>query len=150
MKTVCSHALLALLLMLALGQALPIQPLYAQEGETLSIGEVIKNIDPATATKAQIKVYFDKVKGKQARGEGTVTDVLPPGGWSREYFRVTILTPGSKPEKGYNVVLYTTQDTVSDLKMNDKISFEGKIHKTSSFKGGSVDVIGTYKKAGAQ
>ena len=144
------HALLVMMLMLGLWQSLGVPVLHAQEGEVLRVDEVIKNTDPATMTKAQIKAYFDKVKGKEARGEGTVTDVLPPGGWVRDYFRVTILTPASNPEKGYNVVLYTKQEAVSDLKMNDKVSFEGKLHRISSVKGGSVDVVGSYKILGAK
>jgi hypothetical protein len=150
MKRTSGYAWLALFLMLAFCQFLSVPAIYAQEGGALNIDEVIKNTDPATATKAQIKTYFDKVKGQQARGEGVVVDVLPPGGWSREYYRVTILTPASKPAKGYNVVLYTTQDTLSDLTLNEKVSFEGKLHRTSPFKGGSVDIVGTYKKLEAK
>ena len=123
----------------------------AEEAEILNIDEVIKNTDPATATKAQIKEYFNKVKGKTAKGEGTVVDVLPPGIASRGMPRITILTAASKPQKGYNVVLITAQpEAESELQINDRIAFEGKIERMSSFKGTSVDIAGTYKKIARQ
>jgi len=123
----------------------------AEEAKILTIDEVIKNTDPATATKAQIKEYFNKVKGKTDKGEGTVVDVLPPGIMSRGMPRITVLTAASKPEKGYNVVLLTAQaEAGSELQINDRIAFEGKIERISSFKGTSVDIVGTYKKIAGQ
>jgi hypothetical protein len=37
---------------------------------------------------------------------------------------------------------------MSELKINDRVSFEGKVHALSSIRGVSIDVIGTYKKLG--
>lgn len=141
-----NRVLLILLSLLLAGQYILLPPASAQE-QAMNIDEVIKNTDPTKFTKAQINEYFKQVKGKAARGEGKVVDVLPPRVGSRGMLRVTILTAASKPEKGYNVVLLTTQsEAVSELKMNDHISFEGKIDKISTFRGTSVDLIGTYRK----
>jgi TolB-like protein len=46
------------------------------------------------------------------------------------------------------VVLYTRKEALSELNTNDRISFEGKIENISTVKGGSVGVIGDYKKSG--
>jgi hypothetical protein len=47
------------------------------------------------------------------------------------------------------VVFYTDKEkAMSELTMNDSISFEGKVRGLSSIRGVSIDVIGTYKKLG--
>jgi|GEM_PF-2708581 len=146
MRTMRNQVLLIALALLIAGQHFALPLAKAQE-QAMDINEVIKNTDPAKATKAQINEYFKQVKGKIAKGEGKVVDVLPPRVGSRGMLRVTILTPVSKPEKGYNVVLLTTQsEAVSELKMNDQITFEGRIDKISTFRGTSVDLTGTYRK----
>jgi len=146
MKRTFVYAIFALLLLFAVCQSFRIQGIYAQQGEVLSIDDVIKGTDPATKTKAEIDSYFDQVKKKDARGEGIVVDVLPGRKLSPHDARVLILTPASTPEKGYNVVLFTNEQALTELTKNDRISFEGNINMKSAYKGGSIDVIGTYKK----
>ncbi|MEW6067220.1 MAG: hypothetical protein AB1610_02855 [Nitrospirota bacterium] len=126
---------------------LDINKAKADEIAFLNIDEIMKNIDPAKFTKAQIKEYHKNITGKQAKGEGVVVNVLPG---KRDRHRVTILTPASKPEKGYNVVLYTTMDAPSDLHLNDRILFEGEVGRLSTFRGASVDIHGSYKKIGTE
>ena len=106
---------------------------------------IIKNVDPDKVTKAEFKEYFKTIEGKKAKGEGIVVNILHGG---KERHKVTILTPASEPEKGYNVVLFTTQDAPSDLKQNDKVIFEGEVVRVNPYKGASVDLQGTYKKVG--
>lgn len=123
-------------------QSFVVRSVVAQEGAVLDVNEIIKNVDPTKFTKAQIKEYYKSVEKKQARGEGIVVNVLG----KKERYKVTILTPASNPEKGYNVVLYTTQDATSELNMKDRIVFEGEVGRMSTFRGVSVDIHGTYKK----
>jgi len=125
----------------------PSNTLHAEEGKVLKIDEVIKNIDPDTTSKAQFKAYFEDVKGKLAKGEGKVVNILPG---KEGHARVAILTPASNPEKGYNVVLYTGQDAPSELQKNDRVMFEGEIDRVNAFKGASIDIHGTYKKTGGK
>jgi len=146
MRRTFAYGTFALILIFALCQSFHIQAIYAQQGEVLSIDDVIKGTNPATKTKAQIDSYFKQVKEKDARGEGIVVNVLPGRKLSSHDARVLILTPASKPEKGYNVVLFANEQALSELKKNDRVSFEGKINMRSPYKGGSIDVIGTYKK----
>lgn len=114
---------------------------YAEE-KALSLQEVLKNLDPSTHTKAELKEYHSSIKGASVSGSGTVVNVLPPGRGIKQT-RVTILTSDKAPEKGYDVVLYTTQDA-SSLKMGQKIKFSGTIGRFSTFKGLSVDVMGEF------
>ncbi len=115
---------------------------YAEE-PVLNVDEVIKNVDPDTTTKSQFKEYFKTIEGKKVAGVGKVVHVLPGGSNTN---RVTILTKASEPEKGYNVVLYTSQDAKSELSKDDKITFEGQISRVNPYKGASIDIIrGTYK-----
>jgi hypothetical protein len=137
-----------MILTFAVWQSFGPRSISAQEDQVLNLDEVTKNTDPATATNAQIKTYSEQVKGKQDRGEGVVVDILPPRARSADQARVTILTPASNPGKGYNVVLYTSKEAMSELKISDKVSFEGKIQAISSIRGVSIDVMGTYKKLG--
>ena len=148
MKRILAYATLMMIPMFAVCQSFGPRSIYAQEGQVLNIDEVIKNTDPVTVTKAQIKTYFNQVKGKDARGQGVVVEVLPGRMRAADQVRVAILTPASKPDKGFNVVLYTNKEAMSELKINDKVSFEGKVHAISSIRGVSIDVIGTYKKLG--
>lgn len=137
-----------LLLMAAIAvfyQSFIVSSVVAQEGAVLDVDEIIKNVDPTKFTKAQIKEYCKGIEKKQAKGKGTVVNVLPG---KKERHRVTILTSASKPEKGYNVVLYTTMNAPSELNINDRIVFEGEVGRVSTFRGASVDIHGTYKKAG--
>lgn len=120
---------------------------YAEEAALLNVNDILKNVDTAKFTKAQIKDYYETVQDKNAKGEGIVVNVLPG---KRDRHRVTILTPASKPEKGYNVVLYTTQNAPSELNKNDKIVFEGEVGRLSTFRGSSIDIHGTYRKSGAK
>ncbi len=121
--------------------------IYAEEVDLLNVNDILKNVDTEKFTKSQIMDYFDKVKKKNAKGEGVVVNVLPG---KRDRHRVTILTTASKHEKGYNVVLYTTLDAPSELNKNDKIAFEGEVGRLSTFRGSSIDINGTYKKLGAK
>ncbi len=114
-----------------------------EKEKVIDVNEIIKQIDPTKYTKAQIKEYYKSIRGKYAKGEGVVVNVLPG---RRGRHRVTVLTSASKPEKGYNVVLYTTQDAPAELKLNDRISFEGTVGRISTFRGASVDIKGKYTK----
>jgi hypothetical protein len=121
------------------------QPAQCYGGEqALNADDVIKNVDPSVVSKAQFKEYFRDVEGKKVKGQGLVVNVLG-GGLSR--YRISILTPASEPEKGYNVVLYTSQDAGDELKKGDKVSFEGEITRVNPYRGASLDIHGTYKRA---
>ncbi|MFZ3138108.1 MAG: hypothetical protein WA126_12045 [Thermodesulfovibrionales bacterium] len=135
---------LILVIVMTIGfQFINIMAVYAEES-VLDVNEIIKHCDPIKYSRAQFKEYYNSIKGKTAKGEGTVVKVLP----GRKENRVTIYTPVSNPDKGYNVVLYTIQDATSELKPDDRISFKGEVGKISSFEGESVDIHGTYKKSG--
>jgi len=116
---------------------------YAAE-KALSIQEVLKNLDPATHTKAEIKNYHSSIKDAPVSGSGKVVNVLPPGRGIKQT-RITVLTSDKAPEKGYDVVVYTTQDA-SGLKIGQSIKFTGTIGRISTFKGLSVDVMGEFSE----
>lgn len=111
----------------------------------LSVAEILKKTDASANTSADIKHYSRGVKGRFASGKGQVVDVLDG---RREGHRVTILIDGTKTAKGYNVVLYTNQNAPAELKMNDKVKFSGVVGRISTHRGTSVDITGTYEKAG--
>jgi hypothetical protein len=115
---------------------------YAQDKQ-LPVNEVIEKVDATKYTKAEIKDYHATIKGKKAEGTGKVVNVLPG---KRDRHRVTILTRASNPEKGYNVVLYTTMNAPSELKIGDEIKFKGEIGRLSTIRGSSIDIIGSYEK----
>lgn len=121
-------------------------PVYAED-KLLDIDEVIRNVDPEKINKAQFKEYFKDINGEKAKGGGIVIRILPS---SQGLNRVAVLTPASNPGKGYNVVLYTIQPASAELKENDKVLFEGKITRVNPYEGASIDIHGTYQKAGAK
>ncbi len=108
----------------------------------LAVSEIVKKLDDSKQTSAAIKGYTKEIKGKQAEGTGKVTDVLDG---RRDKHRVTILSDGSKPEKGFNVVLYTTMNASAELKKDQKIKFKGEVGRVSSFRGTSIDIHGDYE-----
>ncbi len=116
--------------------------LFAEE-KTLDVDTILINIDPDKVNKAQVKEYFKEVHGKIAKGEGKVINILPG---SKENSRIRILTPASTPEKGYNVILFTTQDATSEISIGDIIIFEGIVERINAFQGASLDIHGTYQK----
>ncbi|MBM4137231.1 MAG: hypothetical protein FJ241_10440 [Nitrospira sp.] len=134
-------AFLLIAAMVFFPQSFVVKSVIAQEGAVLDVNEIIKNVDPAKFTKAQIKEYYKNVEKKQAKGEGIVVNVISGKG----KHKVTILTPASNPEKGYNVVLYTTQNA-TELNMKDGITFEGEVGRLSTWKGASIDIHGSYRK----
>jgi hypothetical protein len=134
--------LIIILLMPIIYQSIPC---YAAEDALLNVDNIIKNVDPDKITKAQFKEYFKTIEGEKAKGEGKVVNVFPIG---KNNYRIMILTSASEPEKGYNVVLYTTQDVSSELGKNDKITFVGEVRRVNPYKGASIDIYGTYKKTG--
>ncbi|GBD99957.1 hypothetical protein BMS3Abin07_02004 [bacterium BMS3Abin07] len=119
---------------------------FAGSAPALDVNTVIRQLDPAVNTRARIKKYFRSIKGRKVRGKGKVVNVL--GGRSR--ISVTILTSATKPRKGYNVVIYTKQDAISELYIHDRLSFEGVLFKYSAFGGGSIAIKGVYKKLGQE
>ena len=110
----------------------------------LAVTEVLKKVDSAKHTSAEIKEYYKSIKGKEAEGRGKVIDVLKG---RRDRHRVTILTAAGKPKKGYDVVLYTEMNAPAQLKKGQTIKFKGEIGRISSFRGTSVDIHGGYEKA---
>jgi len=114
----------------------------AYAGDVLDVNTIIKSIKPDTMTKVQIKEYYSSVKGKTAKGSGKVVDVSP----GRGKYKITILTSASNPPKGYNVVLYGKGDAPTNLNKGQTIKFEGEVGRISTFRGLSVDIIGSYSK----
>lgn len=108
----------------------------------LAVSDIVKKLDDSKQTSAGIKGYVKEIKGKQAEGTGKVVDVLDG---RRDKYRVTILTDGSRPGKGFNVVLYTTMNASSDLKKDQKIRFRGEVGRVSSIRGTSIDIHGEYE-----
>jgi hypothetical protein len=145
MKKYYIYLMLVVLVILA-NQMITSFPVHAAD-KMLNIDEVIRNVDPEKINKAQFKEYFRDIDGQTAKGEGIVVSILPG---SRGTSRVAILTPASKPEKGYNVMLYTAQDVSAELEKDDKVLFEGKITRVNPYEGASIDIHGTYQKAGAK
>lgn len=124
-------------LALCLLQAVSLPVVIAGGNTVLAIDEVLRNVDPAKVTKWEVKEYWREINGKKVKGEGTVVHVLPlPEGGER----IAVLAPGSNPEKGYNVMLYVTQEPPLDLRENDRISFEGEISRLSAYMGALIDV----------
>ena len=116
----------------------------AEPQKTLAASDVVERLDQSKYTTAQIKDYLKTVEGARIKGEGKVVNVL---GGKPGKMRVTVLTPGSKPQKGYNIVLYTGQNAVAELNINDPISFEGELGKASFIRGASIDVkAAAYRK----
>jgi hypothetical protein len=129
-----------LFLVLSLYVLCQVLTVYAEESP-LNVNDIIKRLDPGVITKAEFKEYFRTIEGKKARGGGQVVHVLPSGD---NLFRIMILTSASSPEKGYNVVLFTSQNALYELHENSKIIFEGKISRVNPYKGASIDINGTY------
>ncbi|NJD56222.1 MAG: hypothetical protein FIA94_07450 [Nitrospirae bacterium] len=88
--------------------------------------------------------YVYEIKGKKAAGTGTVTNLA--GSPSSSSGKVLILSPGSNPPKGYNVVLIADQADRGSLKPGDKITFIGMIGNVSNWHGVSIDVKGSFTK----
>ncbi|MDP2157785.1 MAG: hypothetical protein Q8K68_08770 [Nitrospirota bacterium] len=108
----------------------------------LAVSDIVRKLDDSKQTSASIKGYAKEIKGKQAEGTGKVVDVLDG---RRDRYRVTILTDGARPGKGFNVVLYTTMNSSSDLKKDQKIRFRGEVGRVSSIRGTSIDIHGEYE-----
>lgn len=85
--------------------------------------------------------FEDALKGLTITGTGSVVGVIS----NPKRAKVTILSPGSSPEKGYNIVLITTQDAKNDLFKNDRVLFTGTIGNVSAWRNVSIDVEGTYE-----
>ena len=127
---------------------IPLSAVLAGEDPVLSIDDVLKNVDPAKVTKAEVKEYYKEVSGKRVKGEGTVANIFPG---TRDTHRIAVLAAGSDPEKGYNVMLYVKQELRPDLDKNDRIAFEGEISRLSAYKGALIDVRGaTFRKMEAK
>ncbi|MEW6587233.1 MAG: hypothetical protein AB1442_16680 [Nitrospirota bacterium] len=125
---------------------LPLLP--AADNSALTIDDVLKNVDPSAVTKAQVKVYFKEVNGRKVKGEGTVVNVFPG---TRDTHRIAVLAAGSDPEKGYNVMLYVSQEARPDVNKNDRIAFEGEISRLSAYKGALIDIhAATFQKMEAK
>ncbi len=132
-----------MLSLLAVVVLLSASAVSAQDGP-VNVGAALKKLDATNHTSAEIKAYAREIKGRQAEGSGSLVDVLEG---RRDRHRVTILASGSKPDKGYNVVLYTTMNAPADLKKGQSIRFMGEIGRVSTFRGTSVDIHGDYTAA---
>lgn len=129
-KTVFAAVIILLFTSLAFGDDKP-----------LSVSDMVKKLDDSKQTSAAIKSYAKEIKGKRAEGTGKVVDVLDG---KRDKYRVTILSDGSKSERGYNVVLYTTMNAPAELKKDQKVRFKGEVGRVSTFRGTSIDIHGDY------
>jgi len=89
--------------------------------------------------------YVYEIKGKKGAGAGTVTKLS--GSPSSSSGKVLILAPGSNPVKGYNVVLIVDQEDRGSLKPGDKVTFTGTMGNVSNWRGVSIDIKGSFKKA---
>jgi len=89
--------------------------------------------------------YVLEIKGKKGAGAGTVTKLS--GSPSSSSGKVLILAPGSNPVKGYNVVLIVDQEDRGSLKPGDKVTFAGTMGNVSNWRGVSIDIKGSFKKA---
>jgi len=125
-----------------------VPPAFTGEKSMLTIDDVLKNVDPAKVTKAQVKEYYKEIEGQKVKGEGTVVNFFPG---ARNTHRIALLTAGSDPEKGYNVMLYVTQDSPPDVSKGDRITFQGEITRLSAYKGALIDIHGTsFQKTGTK
>ena len=84
--------------------------------------------------------YVHEIKGKYVSGTGTVTNLS--GSPSSSKGKVLILSAGSTPIKGHNVVLIVNQEDRSSLKPGDRVTFTGTMGNVSNWRGVSVDVKG--------
>lgn len=116
-------------------------PAYAQD--ILPVSEIIKKVDKEKNTSSDIKEYYKGIKGKQAEGTGKVVDVIEG---RRDKHKVTVLCSEKAPEKGHDVVLYTTMNAPAELKVGDMIKFKGELGRLSTYKSSSIDIHGTYEK----
>lgn len=89
--------------------------------------------------------YVLQIKGKKGAGAGTVTNLS--GSPSSSSGKVLILAPGSTPVKGYNVVLIVDQEDRGSLKPGEKVTFTGTMGNVSNWRGVSIDIKGSFKKA---
>lgn len=105
------------------------------------VADIIAKASALQPDTDKIVKYGDTMKNKAARGEGVVVSVLPA---KRGIYRVTVLTDASKPEKGYDVILFNKNTMSAKLQPGDTISFLGRIGRIAFFKGISVDVLGDF------
>ncbi|HYQ48541.1 MAG TPA: hypothetical protein VEP69_05710 [Thermodesulfovibrionales bacterium] len=110
----------------------------------LAVNEALNKLDVANHTSAEIKTYAKAIRGARTEGSGKVVDVHEG---RRDKHRVTILVDSTKPEKGYNVVLYTAMNAPAELKKGQKIRFSGKVGRVSTFRGTSIDIHGEYESS---
>jgi hypothetical protein len=129
--------LFAAVVALFLCQAVTLPLVVAGEDAVLTIDEVLKNVDPATVNKAEVKEYYKEIGGRKVRGEGTVVNIFPG---TQETIRIAVLTSGSAPAKGYNVMLYVSREVSPGVEKNDRIAFEGEISRLSAYKGALIDI----------
>ncbi len=113
--------------------------------EAVSAKEAVKYLDKSKYTSAEIKKYYRALKKKKVKGIGRVVEVRK----GRKAFSVAVLVDGTKPiskRKEYNLVVITTQDAGTELKKNDRVSFEGIFIRYAMFTVDNIDLKGTYKK----
>ncbi len=103
-----------------------------EKGQTIEYGG--RRID-------SVNDFEDALDGLTITGSGSVVGVIS----NPKRAKVTILSPGSSPAKGYNIVLITTQDAKNDLFKNDRVLFKGSIGNVSAWRNVSIDVEGTYE-----
>ena len=112
-------------------------------GDKLKITDVIKKADAELNAAVEARDYAYEVYKKEVEGTCIVVDEKEG---KRERHRITLLCDGTKPKKGYNVVLYTDKESNGTVKYGDKLHFKGTIGRVSNIRGTSIDVHGTYSK----
>ena len=122
-----------------------ITKLESLKGEKIINKEASYDVVSGTGTPEYTDLqdqYHMTIKGKLTTGEGIVVNTLISSRSGRT--KITILSPGSVPIKGYNAVLITSQDDVQKLKKGDRVSFKGRIGNKSNWRGVSLDIVGTF------
>jgi len=116
---------------------------FAQVEKPVPVEDIIKKVDELRGMKVEFTQYNKDMKGKITEGSGKVVKIMPPMPFGKMN-RVAILSPGSNPSEGYNVILFTAQNPMMELNIGQTIKFRGSFDRASS-KWAVVDVTGAYE-----
>lgn len=133
-------AMLALFVMMFALSFAPVA--FAADADT-PIGDILKGIDPAGSDKAKLKQFNTDMKGKIVTGKCKVVQILGPAPFGKQN-RVTMQCAGHTTPKGFNVILFTSQNPQMELSTGQDISFRGSFDRGS--REGIADVTGGYTK----
>lgn len=92
----------------------------------MSFSELKQNLDRDRNTRAYVKAYWKKVKGRRVSWSGEVVDV---GGGFRDRYKVYLRV--DSPGIEYNVVLVVKGESAALLKKGSTIRFSGRLHDYS-------------------